>query len=164
MQSAMAATYLDVERLLWKIAHDFAQKYGGDVEEYFSDSLLAFMRAYRTYHTAHVSFTTWLRTAAWRAMLDSYRTRLGKIARRKLNGGLETAADLSVLADTTPAPFDIEVFSPDVQTVIRLVFDLPPDIQTSQTKAKNTLRKTLRALGWSAARIAETFTEIRRVI
>src|SRR5574343_1138297 len=67
-RDACEETYRDVQRLLFKIIHNFQAKHGGDWDDLMSVADEAFVVAYQTYRPERAQFTTWLQTKVYWAL------------------------------------------------------------------------------------------------
>lgn len=175
-----ADTYEDVELLIYKVVNKFHRRFGGDPEEYIAEANLTFQRVYRAYNPALGSFGNVLWTSVWRRLSNINRRNIN--ARQNCRVSLDAAKNEAndrgeTLAANYPDPRPpaaramemLEALSPDARAVAALVFD-PPDkvARTAEEKGgqaanwRSTLRAYLAELGWAAARITESFDEIRR--
>lgn len=169
---AFAVTFQDAAPTIMDTCLDFARKYGGEVDEYFSVGCMTFVKAYLgdTFDHTKSSFKTWIRTKVWFQLLDDMRTRLGRNNRLP-----RVDADLDK-HPTQEGSFDLDEFletlSEDAQTVIQLVVDTPPAFalevyvrgEFTPGNVLRSLRIFLRDLGWASARIVEAFEEVRQAL
>jgi DNA-directed RNA polymerase specialized sigma24 family protein len=158
---AVAETYNDTERLLYHTIHQFVAAKGGSFEDLKEYAGLYFVNAYHRYNRdKQVRFSTWLRFSVWHSLLELYR-------KRARNEHKVVFMDLQPEAYETPKQFNhlefVESLSNDAQLVVRLVFDTAWQLQPEPAEVKRLLWEYLRqpAIGWPAARIRETFAEIR---
>lgn len=156
-------TYRDVEKMIHQVAHKFARRYGGDHEELVSIAHEGFVLAYNSHDPATSNFTTWVYWQMWYAMMNSRRADARHLA--------QPAGDAAVDWVAPEGGFDLDAFieglGNDAVTVLRLVFETPAEVAAvAEAKGghalnlRSTIREYLRGLGWTAARIAESFEEI----
>lgn len=68
-QIAANETYRDVDKLIYRIIHNFIKRYGGEFDDLLSMCNEAFVEAYITHNHTLASFTTWLVPKLWHKML-----------------------------------------------------------------------------------------------
>lgn len=158
-------TYRDVEKLLWKMVHDFRRRNGGDLDELYSVACEAYCIAYQSYDPSKgASFSTWV---CWQ-VLGWLRT----AARKERYHSIEkSAGDNTYEWEDTMHVFDSDMIAESLSTDAAYVFRLatkPPTELASAAAAKGgsgvnwrtTLRSYLKNLGWAKNRIVESFDEI----
>lgn len=141
----------------------FVRRYGGRFDDLLADASVYYMRAFESY-TGDVNLEAHLRRWVWYGLFDEYRTRVRRsVAHREVGGEV-----LDTLVDTMHCLDWTEGLSEDAATAVRLVLDAPADL-LAMAKGKgdqprnwrSSLRDYLGRLGWTAARITESFEEIR---
>lgn len=158
---AREETYKDVERMVAGLCWKSIRRHGGEFNEVFAVANYSYSYAYENWDPSLSSFVTWVWLCVSRAIGD-YRhqekrhRQVGLVENRvltklpaKVHSGIrELAADLSE----------------DAQTVIQVILDAPAEllavIQPSPDKP-GLLRAYLLALGWTARRVTESFSELR---
>lgn len=159
-EDAITETYTDTERLIYKTIHQFVRRYGGNVEELKEYVGLCFVRAYRSYDRDKAAFSTWLRWRVWTYLMELYRQRARESSRL-------TFMDLDPDAHTAPRMFNrlafVDNLSEDARLVVELALDTPWQSQPSPQAIRGCLWAYLRqpAIGWQAARIRQSFREVR---
>ena len=174
-QTAAAASYTDSEPIIVGCVRAFAARYHGTrAEDLRADANLIFLRAWSAWQTHEVKPTTWptfLRKWVWNNLLDAHRTTARRAARHTQTGGD------AVLALSAPAEVGsyaeklAEDLSADAAAVLALSID-PPATVAAEAHAKggegrnlrSSLRGYLLAIGWTAARVAESFSEIKKAM
>ena len=158
------ATYEDVELLIYKTANRFARQYGKDVDECISIANESYLDAYADHDPRKGKFSTCVVTYAWNAMRNYYRS-------ERRHDREQATDDLSGYGVEDGPVVDLDELSEDARHAAMLALDPPAEL-ASQAKAKgghchnwrSTIREYLAGLGWAAARIAESFEEIRTVL
>ena len=158
----------------------FIKRHGGDYDDYASRSNDLFLDAYETYYVTDAAnyvarrqlttWDTWLRRWWWSGFADMVRS----VARRKVR---VTCCELNpnALTYTDEPEFELATFmgelSEDARAVVGLSLAPPPELASvaagkggSPRNFRSTLRQHLRAVGWAAERITETFDEIGTVL
>lgn len=163
-QDAVNETYMDVEKMIFQVCWKFAEKFGGNIEDHLSVAGETYMDAYNKFEPVRgFQFTTYLWCSLWHNLTRSIRG--NKIDRMTTSG--------SVNFDSFAAKkhFDLGRWlfelSEDANTVVGILLDDPESFQGwCQTKGTKSQKRGLikhlqRSLGWSAARVVESFGEIR---
>ncbi len=169
---AMELTYQETEKEVFKLAHAFQNKYGGEWDEICQEARLAFAKAYHSYQwkpegkSNGAKFSTWLWHCVWGHLLTGLRPRI-KDYKNTHHGEV----DFGNFA--APSKFDGLAFaqdlSPDAQTVVQLTLDPPPVIKldlngkrglNDPAKLSDAVVEYLKELGWAGKRILESFREI----
>ncbi len=167
--AAMEETYRDVSGLINKLAWGAVRKHGGCWDDYVSAGNEAFVLAYDTFDPDKGTvFSTWLwwkiRHAISRAAVRTV------LEQHTVNTGL----DIDLDALPRRERFDLRRFtcelSTDAQQVIGMAFEAAEDISEAMhhedagSVVRGGLQHRLRNLGWTVARILESFSEIRRAL
>ena len=162
------------------------RQYGGDFDEAMSDANIAFLDAFDSYNGSS-AFTTWVRTRVWYALITSARKKAEERGRRTRNLADEKVRGIpcsSGVGEDGASMFDvpdrsrcsrlrevIEELGEDARIVVQLVVETPAELeQVWEAKGgqprnlRTSIRQYLADAGWTAARIAESFFEIRRVL
>lgn len=185
--SPVTDTYHDVEKMIFKICHNFRGKFGGDFEEHLAVANEVFMDVYNTViDSTKGSFNTMLYTSIWRRLsdvsmyqqrrkmlsIDTDSTSTSGLKSGKIYGG-GFAGEIS---DDSVSPFNFDEFTEeitdDAKTVLQLVLQAPAELEEmaeSKGGAGRNWRSSLRVylaknLGWAADRVAESFEEIQFVL
>lgn len=173
-------TYLDVEKMIYAVVNEFHGTFGGDWDEYVAEANLTFKQVYDSYDPTKGALTNVLWTSIWRKLTKVNRKNIRSRAFHKVSldaadGNYNTLA--AHIQDRPDCTFDFVAFAAaaklteDAKTVIGLVLD-PPEKVEKVAKAKgdlpmnwrSTLREYLRDIGWAAARISESFEEVREAL
>jgi RNA polymerase sigma factor (sigma-70 family) len=177
MKSPMvvASVFDDYRRLVWSVAREWTDRFGGDIEENYQEGCLAFMRAYAALDPKRGAFSTLL---TW-----SVRHHLSNVSardRRKCRSNGKQTLQLSYsdgrrgysnLADNLPDPYpdvyNFDDLSEDAQMVIDLVLIAPRELKEAADRKgghpanwRKVLRRYLKGIGWTGRRIASSFCEI----
>ena len=164
---AMAATYEDVERLVYDTTWKWIRSRGGegDFDWWLSEANAAFIRAYEVYdRTKGAKFSTWCRSEIWLTFLDIER----KQARAMKTTSIDGVTDpqelvssyewISHLSEHARFVADLAINTPD---------ELAEQIPSSgeyRVNFKEACRDYLMDLGWTAKYITDIFEEIRFII
>ena len=165
MTVACDETYQDVEKLIYRLAWNAVDRYGGEFDEYVSAGHLGYMKAYQTHDPSRGAFTTHL----WHCVVNA----ITDVRRAKERDGRQ-----SLLGDgdeKLPARngFDLGRFltelSEDAKLMVRAVVDSPGDLTlllrtTSTRQIRRGLYQMLKSVGWSPARIIEYQQEVREAL
>lgn len=165
-QNAVDTTFIDVEKMILKVAWNFWKKFGGDHEGHKSTANEAYMIAYGKFDPSRgFQFTTYLWHAVWNNLTKANRGNI--IDRMTFNG---EGLDVSTNRHNPKSVVDWEAVSEDACIVLGLFFDDPEWFQSQcKNKGAKAQRRGLiehlqRSLGWTGARIAESFGEIREAL
>ncbi len=168
-RAAAEETFLEVRNLIRQRVWKLSKKYGGDFEELFAEASVIFIAAYESYpaHNPPCGFTTWLTNQVYWGLEDELRGRV------RTSKKFEPADPDQIQAknrDWEPASL-LEELGSDARMVVELVIETPAEIdQIIRAKGgearnvRSTIRDHLRGIGWTAARIAESFCEIRHAL
>ena len=166
-KDTVAEAFLDVELLIHSTVNAFQEMYGGNTDDLFGEATLHFLKAYTSYNPKY-SFSTWVRFKVWKGLLESKINecrRIASIRRRydqfkdRFKYRSKEAHMEPVDPSTNPIQNILEAISSDAKTVVRLVLTTPMNIKT-----KKSLWNYLNGIGWSANRIAASFTEITNAL
>jgi DNA-directed RNA polymerase specialized sigma24 family protein len=154
-REAESQTYVDVERMLYRICGRFKTQFGGDLKEYLGVANDAYLRAYLHYDSSRSAFSTFCWKCVWRALLDC--------SRKERNRSAAVTYDSDLSDEAADTGFDLMVFlrelSDDANLVVHLVLESPKELGQMGI---DSLRRVLRRKGWEANRIEGTFSEIRQ--
>ena len=162
--------YGNVKRMIYKLCLEHANRYGGNIDDLVSIGNEGYTKARRSHCEDQAAFVTW----CWMCVKQA----LGIELRRQINAARRgrTINIPTELWSTVPTRvFNVENFSGllgnDAIMVMKLVLDTPAEmeqaIQTKGGKPRNyrsTIKGYLRGIGWTAARITESFAEIKAVL
>jgi len=70
MEIALDKTYMDVEKLIYKIVWRFKIRYGGEIDELKAEANYLFLLSCQTYEESKSAFSTWLSWCIWHGLLD----------------------------------------------------------------------------------------------
>lgn len=166
---AQDETHRDVEKLIYRLCWKAVYKFGGEWEDYVSAANEAFADAYASYDPAKgASFSTWL----WwkiKGAIASERSQNSIQAKTVASG---EDIDLDVLPGRSR--FDMDQFaselSHDARTVVKMVVESPHEVwdllhhKDISSCVRGGLIRRLQAVGWTVARVAESFSEIREAL
>jgi len=166
--TAIEETYLDVEKLIYKLVWSHVNRVGRDFNEALSDAHVGFMQAYERYD-GRVLFSTYCYKYVWGALLNGY-NRPGGCSSKKKNDFNKTIynnksilmRDLVTIIHGDLGKLTNEL-SNDAQTAVRLALDLPR-VKTPSKWKRHLLRHLQQKLGWTGARCIETYIEIREAL
>jgi len=169
----IAATYEDVEKLVCWMVHKFIRRKGGRFEEWKPVADLAFVRFYYTWRPERGSFTNWIAFNVYTELLEEQRN----IARKKELAKIESV-DFEELEKRTPERTSgfklfefLDELGEDAKIVARLAVETPAELVQVMVELggkphhrRKALRDYLRDLGWTGARISESFAEIKTIL
>lgn len=165
-EHVLSDTFEEMEGLVGYTVNRFIQEHGGQFQDCMEYAGLAFMIAWQKYDpTQGMTFASYVRYVLWHKLLDMQRYS----ARRARRLDYEADPD----EQHAPREFDrtafLHMLSTDARKVVNLVLATPPGLVreidlTTPRSIRSVLRKHLKALGWTAERIAESFQEIRRAL
>jgi len=165
MQTPNEMTYEDVKKLLYQLVWQYGR---GDWEEAMARANLAYARAYRGWQPGHrTRFSTYLHRAVVNELLD-FRA---EHAKRSVKESLSPEGDL----DRNPAGRRVHLFdairadlSDDARLLVQLVIDTPGDLVNlaacRPANCRRRLYRKLKGIGWSMARVINSFDEVREVL
>lgn len=161
-------TYEEVKNLIRKEVWRVVGKYGGDFDDLMAEASTIYMAAYDSFDPASGSrFTTWLSNNLRWGLLD----RVGERVRHNQRTSPVDEQQLSKEYRDWSPPDLLDELNEDAKLVVMLVIDTPEEIARIYTSKggqprnfRSTLRDHLAELGWTTARIAESFAEIRQAL
>lgn len=159
--------YYELEKLIYYTIHRFMAKHGGCFTDLAEQAGLAFVTAYHRYNPKRgCTFATYVRTVLWHHLLD-YQRDLAKHSKRISYMDLDP--DLHQAKEEFYLFAFLEELSSDAQKVVKLVLCTPPGLRSriankQPRQIRQVLREHLKALGWTAQQIHESFEEIRRAL
>lgn len=166
--------YEDVRLLIWSLCHQFAKKYGGDVEEHFANANSLFMRAFQAYEPEKGgAFSTILRAHVWGGLLDMVRLASTR------NAKLPRTSDVEINYAVDRHHFDVLAFkrslSRDAALVVHMTLMMQgrfertlagiekagkKKAQAKSNKMRLILQRELLDWGWERDRIKAAFREL----
>ena len=162
-------TLADVEGLLHKLAWDAVKRYGGDWHDYMSACNEGYVEAYESFDPSRgAKFSTWLCWKVWGQI--SRMTGRTKLEQHTVNSGEDIALDVHGSRKAFSLYEFLMELSTDSQTVVKLLVESPHDIwdilhhHDTPSCVRGGLTRTLMGSGWSAARVLESFSEIREAL
>lgn len=169
-RDAMGETYNDVRGLLVDTCCKFQEKYGGDLEEYISETSDYFCRAFLKYRkNKRAQFTTWVRHRVWLNLLENYRRQ--QMRNKRIP---RTGYDPDNYVAPPSPEFNLQdllgALSEDAATVVQLVLEEPVEFTEllkrqrgrRDTKLQTYIQDCLD--GWSRRRVENCFQEIREAL
>lgn len=167
LPQAVDQTYEDVRALIYDTIYKFMKQHGGDFDELLSRAHWQFVLAYNSYNPQKASFVTWVRTMVWFGMLETIRQ---KQHRQRLYEKIKLITEFKPTY-YEPTLEKMAMLSDSGKELLQLILDTQNDFQLiiPQSKqeayqARVLLRVYLRRIGWTGARIAETFGEIAKAL
>jgi RNA polymerase sigma factor (sigma-70 family) len=178
-----------IRSVVWKVI----RQYGGDFDELMSEANAAFLDAYRTFDGSS-AFTSWLHTRVWYSCVSFVRDRLEEQSRYKWREAERATVDgisIKSIGDASLADESIhngvenvpdrrstwrvsdllEELGEDARMVVSLTLETPTELaRIAEQKGgqprnlRSSLRQHLAEMGWTAVRIAESFSEVRRAL
>lgn len=162
MSIAMLVTYEEVRPEIERLVRSHMRRKGGNWDDYYSEAVAAFAHVFRNQDDTKGGFREYLRYKVKKALLEVSRT----LARRARLIPTEER-ELEAIPDQREK-FNIDEFcgrlSRDGSTVVRLVFGPPKSFRRlgkGPHLLRAALRRHLKGMGWSRARVRETFEEVR---
>ena len=163
----VAETYKDVEKLIYSTVWQVVRRYGGHFDDLLSEANQVFLEAYESFDGSS-SFTNWLRFNVWWRLVDvqrsTHRERSRYVPVEDVDIAERTRSDWR-MQDM------IEELTEDAALVVKLVVETPAELeQVYRAKGgearnlRSSIRQYLIEMGWTAARIAESFVEVRRAL
>ena len=160
--------YQSVRPLLYQLCRRFHARHGGEWDELVSEANECFTVAWHSYQPAKGKLTTWVHWKVWHGLLEGHRSRAKQHSRR---------IDLDMARLPSRKRFDlhelVQEVSDDAAAVIELTVGTPMELllecrclqrKPKASSVRAALVDFLLDTGWSAARILETFREIREVL
>jgi len=173
-EDALTETYYDVEKLIYDICWKFKGIYGGDFEELAAEANLAYIKAFNKFDGSKGKFSTWLHFTIWKRLLNfrvnfTHPVRYGRTIEY-----VEMIHPASMVHENTEHRFVdlLDEVKADAQEIINLFLDIPEVVQVRAIekggRAQN-LRTSMKeyarhTLGWTHARIRETFQELTELM
>jgi len=167
-RDARTESYRDLKGMLSHIANGFISRYNTDADETHREAQFALFKWYAEYDiNVGVRFSTYIYGKVWNHLLEWHRTMI----RRHILGPRENGYDLEQHV-TNRNPYWLTEFldelSDDARLVANMAITTPNDLKiclvarrgNTPTVIRSALSEVLTDLGWTAARIAESFTEI----
>ena len=149
-------TYLDVEKLIFRMCWRYVQRHGGCFDEAVSEANAAFVRAYADFRPGKAKFSTWL----WwkvRGALSGHRARSHRRAAR-----VRTAAPGLLDRIASRERFDPAAFCRELSGDAALVIEIT--LRQDAAASKSAIWREIKALGWTIGRAVEAFAEIREAL
>lgn len=164
MNTTIAETYNDVQKLIRSVCNRFSVNRGGDFDDLLSEANYCYLTVYESFDESKCKFSTWLYRKIWWHLLEWERTNRRKQYRRR-EYVLSSDFDLPL-----PEQFDIEQLcnelSEDAAHVIRLALEKKEMDSTSYTNEskRRIIGETLADMGWAGGRILKAFRELTEVL
>lgn len=171
----MASLYEEVRLFLYQQAHWASRTYGLTFEDALADVHLGFQMAYHAYTADKGAFITYVGHKVYWTLKNIQRQESGRRAMLRRRALSEDMA-----ARPVPEKFRLDEFasdlSEDAEEVLKVVLQSPmellqivrqksPDGQpTRKNMFRAAVREFLMGLGWSSARVTESFKEIKEAL
>ena len=175
-EDILTTTFFDTERMINKAAGKFCLRYGGELNDWKAEAHLIFMKAHNSYNdNIQVKFTTYLHTLLYTLLQSYYINYVSKTQtllfdhEELIENSEDPRQQLYHLVDL------LDEMKKDAQDLIRLIWKMPEELKRENYCSCNKsryyksnpglhikvfLKKHLRKMGWTHARIQKTFTEI----
>ncbi len=172
-RQACAATYADVEPLIFRLVNRFVDRYNYDYDEALGIARLAYMQAYCSYDYKVAAFTTWLWWKVWSRLMDAKKRDARRAAKtRFLSIDVENQNRTGMVRDSIPErkSFDrqtlVDRLGPEGKLVMRMVLDSPGALRSAFgiRETRKVLRRRLLDMGWIPAEVRRVFAEVRTVM
>lgn len=177
-QIPVTDTYVDTEKLIYRVCHGFRRCNGGEFDELVGEAHVAFMNAYHDWTPGGgMEFTSYLGLCIYRRLIDWHKKRKRQQAvwSTLLSETAGENGEELPIEDTTPEPFDVEEFkaelSADAQTVINFLFNSPRElVDLAEGKGgkpvnwRSSLREFFTDVGWASSQVTKSFDEIREAL
>lgn len=174
---AVTETWADVEHLVAHVVTRFYRERGGDYHDLRSAGHFAFLRAYESYD-GQTKFSTWVAYCVRCACLEVQRT--SAIKRQRIESlaaepqarhKFDLRTFLTELSEDARVVAEMAIESPiEVLLVLRSPPEEPSDSMAVRKRdgitwrgaqdMRSAITTVLKDMGWTAARIAESFQEI----
>lgn len=155
--------YESVKDVIVKAAQSFKRRHGGDLDELVQEASLYFIYAFRSFKAEKGAFPMWVRGVCWRGLQNTAKDiavdRL-YLSRREMPDDVGGKEENHYVQDL------IKDLSPDAAEMVEMIIR-HSDHKITKTKVKQKrthLISLLFDLGWPAARILESFKEIRKAL
>lgn len=167
-------TWQASESFVSQTVHAFYRRYGGDLEELFSEARLHFMKALRSHDPTKGLLGRRVRKVVWYGLLDTKRiqtkraSKLPRVHRFDVRQG-KVRPDEAGTDDLGQLParrsFDVDRFladlSEDASVVVKMALEKP---RPAVGQVRDLIESILCDLGWAYRRVREAFDEIRDVL
>lgn len=170
-QKVREEAYEKNKKFILRITHKFLYGMGYEKEDFpvlLSESHLGFIRACETWIPEKGKFITWVGHCVYNALRQFHDQRMRQVCRFKQVEELQGEARVHFSLRSLMG----EV-SEDAQTVLRLVMDMPADIQhlllgrevrENSSSVRAAVVRCLTDAGWKLKKIADVFLEVRRAL
>lgn len=152
-KAALTETFLEVEKLIYSTVYRFQRRFGGDTDELIGMANELFIDAYHSYDRRS-SFPYWVGYVIYKGLMAWYR-------KERKRASILNRVDVDTDQTETVKKFSVRQLmldlGEDAIIVVRLLLE-------TNNNDKSTLFRCLESLGWSVARIMESFAEITRVL
>lgn len=174
----LTETWEDVEKLIYRTAHQFISKYGSpEFEDAVGVGHQVFMRLtdpedrlyYR--HDRGSKFSNYMRFIFWHVLLEAKEKEASHHARCPRDWSLDMAQQEAPSPRPGRLTELLDELTWDAYVVARLVLDTPKDLRVMLLDAKNcaegvqdTIEEYLVYRGWPRLRIANAFRDVTRAL
>lgn len=162
------------QRIIYRAAWQVWGIYGGDIDDYFGQAQIIFMKAFDDYETDRgAKLSTWIFLKVRGGLIDAVRHE--RAARRSPASRIDNAQlDLYPSIHKRFSIFEfVDELNEDARCVLNLFLDTPRDVFVQlrnsctrvdhvQAHLRNRLRNRLRQMGWESKRINAAFDELSR--
>ena len=135
--------YTNMKNLIAHTTWKFHNRYGGDFEELLNEANLLFIKATQSHNEARSKITTWTRFCIWKGLLNYI-----KKEHKQWNPLLRLELPIDISDDTNYFSLSeiLDELSDDAKDIIKLIFDLPLEIQMDAKQHGNRPRNIKAAL------------------
>lgn len=152
-RDAVTETYLDVQKFIYSIVHQFVRQYGGEFADLCADANIGFMDAVNKWDASKAAFTTYLRIRIWAVLIDRRRKELSRNARcGRINMDLTTVGN----RDNS---FSLDKFTEELSEDGRVMAEAA--VRNPDIVSKAGLSRHFKQMGWNQSRIQSAFDEVR---
>jgi RNA polymerase sigma factor (sigma-70 family) len=146
---------MNYDLLLRKLAWDFSQKSGLDIDDLFQEASLAYLEAVRTYDPAKSKISTYV----WHCVHN----RLTNYLRDYQKYSAESLEVVTITKTTNETAY-FENLSDTASKIAKVVLSSPENFAClTQNEAKKRIRNTLHKEGWSIEKIFAGFKELQMI-
>lgn len=167
-KDALAETYEDVKRMIYKLVHRFSARYCMSFEDLIGEAHCSYIKAFETYKPeTGTLISTWVYYRIWHDLTNYVKKE------NRYRGYEEINEEIAGFAPPVSELNDIlEGLSEEARTIVRLTLDVPQDLQTlyklnkarTPTKIRDCISEHLQDLGWAITQIETAYNEISQAL